>query len=316
MLGAHNYSGGARYRTRLPLTGEEAKAKVMLDLGKVAGTAEVHVNGKLAGIKVAPPWRLDVTGLLKEGENNIEVLVYNSLANHYQTIPSRYRGNPLSGLLGPVRLSSRDWPKGEAVLDGLLLSADGAVRISVATGSPADFDSRIGSAGNLLLRPGLLKSATGTRAHDGGGGEFSALFNGAAGNKNGGEDTANDGATFVGMQEGNILELLIDSAKAPAGVPVYAIRTYSGHADARASQHYTVFAATAAAPDQFVKLAEVDCDSPGGLNEISIETAKRTAIMEGVRSLRFVFKNGSLGFNLYREIAVLDKPLSQNQAKK
>ena len=46
------------------------------------------------------------------GENTLEVLVYNTLANHYQTIPSRYRGNPASGLIGPVRLLSRDWKTG------------------------------------------------------------------------------------------------------------------------------------------------------------------------------------------------------------
>jgi len=34
----------------------------------------------------------------------IEVLVFNTLANHYQTIPSRYRGDPVSGLIGPVKI--------------------------------------------------------------------------------------------------------------------------------------------------------------------------------------------------------------------
>jgi hypothetical protein len=27
-----------------------------------------------------------------------------TLANHYQTIPSQYRGDPKAGLIGPVRL--------------------------------------------------------------------------------------------------------------------------------------------------------------------------------------------------------------------
>jgi hypothetical protein len=68
----------------------------------VIATAEVLVNGKTAGVRVASPWRVEATGLLKAGENTIEVLVYNTLANHYQTIPSNYRGNPVSGLIGPV----------------------------------------------------------------------------------------------------------------------------------------------------------------------------------------------------------------------
>jgi hypothetical protein len=107
----NNYSGGVRYRTALALAAEEALARVVLDLGRVAGTAEIWVNGKKAGVRVAPPWRQEVTGLLKAGENSIEVLVCNTLANHYQTLPSRYRGDPLSGLLGPVRLLSREWPE-------------------------------------------------------------------------------------------------------------------------------------------------------------------------------------------------------------
>jgi hypothetical protein len=41
---------------------------------------------------------------VRRGQNRIEVLVYNTLANHYQTIPTRYRGSALSGLLGPVSL--------------------------------------------------------------------------------------------------------------------------------------------------------------------------------------------------------------------
>ena len=103
-----NYSGGARYTTRFTLTEKESKAKVALDLGRVVATAEVHVNGRKVGVRVAPPWRLEVTGFLKRGENTVEVLVYNTLANHYQTIPSNYRGKPVSGLMGPVRLLSRE----------------------------------------------------------------------------------------------------------------------------------------------------------------------------------------------------------------
>lgn len=101
----NNYSGGVRYTIRIPVTAEEAKARTVIDLGRVTATAEVYVNGRQAGIRVSPPWRLDVTGLLKEGENKIEVTVYSTLANHYQTIPSGYRGNPIAGLMGPVVLN-------------------------------------------------------------------------------------------------------------------------------------------------------------------------------------------------------------------
>ena len=45
---------------------------------------------------------------MKAGANALEVTVYNTLNNHYQTIPTRYR-TPVekapSGLLGPVTLN-------------------------------------------------------------------------------------------------------------------------------------------------------------------------------------------------------------------
>jgi hypothetical protein len=76
-----------------------------LDLGEVVATAEVHINGHKAGVLVSPPWKVDITEFVKEGDNKIEVLVYNTLANHYLTIPSLYKGNSLkSGLIGPVKI--------------------------------------------------------------------------------------------------------------------------------------------------------------------------------------------------------------------
>jgi hypothetical protein len=98
------YSGGAWYRNTVILTDEQAAGTVTLDLGHVVSSAEVRVNGRPAGVRVAPPWTVDVTPLIRTGVNRIEILVYNTLANHYQTIPTRYRGSPVSGLLGPVRV--------------------------------------------------------------------------------------------------------------------------------------------------------------------------------------------------------------------
>ena len=98
------YSGGAWYRKSVKLMPQQTNGPATLDLGRVVATAEVRVNGRLAGIRVAPPWTLDISGLLRPGENRIEVLVFNTLANHYRTIPTRYRGDDTSGLLGPVKL--------------------------------------------------------------------------------------------------------------------------------------------------------------------------------------------------------------------
>ena len=101
------YSGGAVYARQVTLTPDEASGPVVLDLGGVGATCEVAVNGESVRVLVCPPWRVDLTGRVKAGDNRLAVTVYNTLNNHYQTIPTRYRKPPAqepSGLLGPVRL--------------------------------------------------------------------------------------------------------------------------------------------------------------------------------------------------------------------
>jgi hypothetical protein len=100
----NNYSGGVRYATSIKLDASDIGNHVVLDLGSVAGTAEIVVNGQSAGVMVAAPWKQDIRSYIKKGENHIEIVIYNTLANHYQTIPSKYQGNPVSGLIGPVKI--------------------------------------------------------------------------------------------------------------------------------------------------------------------------------------------------------------------
>jgi hypothetical protein len=102
--GLSSYSGGVWYRKTVALGAAQSDREVWLDLGGVSSSAEVHVNGKRAGVKLAPPYRVDISKLVQAGPNRIEVLVYSALSNHYQTIPTRYRGTEPSGLLGPVKL--------------------------------------------------------------------------------------------------------------------------------------------------------------------------------------------------------------------
>jgi len=102
--GLHTYSGGAWYRQDIPLTEEQAACETVLDLGDVISTALVRINDVTIGTRIAPPWTFDLAGVLRAGSNRVEICVYNTLANHYQTIPTRFRGTPVSGLLGDVRL--------------------------------------------------------------------------------------------------------------------------------------------------------------------------------------------------------------------
>jgi hypothetical protein len=99
------YSGGMWYRKNVRLTEAQcAPAHVVLDLGDLVASAEVWVNGSVAGRRLTPPWVFDLAGKVRPGENRVEVLVYNTLGNLYLTAPSRYRGSAASGLFGPVRL--------------------------------------------------------------------------------------------------------------------------------------------------------------------------------------------------------------------
>lgn len=119
-----NFSGTALYRLEFDWKG---KSPALLDLGEVAHTAKVRLNGKDAGTCWSPPHRLDVGKLLREGSNVLEVEVTNLAANRIADLDRRkvpwkafheinfvnidYKPfdasgwEPMeSGLLGPVRI--------------------------------------------------------------------------------------------------------------------------------------------------------------------------------------------------------------------
>lgn len=103
-FGLGSYSGGVSYRRELHL---DQPGAVVLDLGVVRGTAEVHVNGRLAGVRVWSPYRFDLTGLVIDGINELTVTIFNTLGPMLDdTSPTAgvYGGQRVSGLLGPVRL--------------------------------------------------------------------------------------------------------------------------------------------------------------------------------------------------------------------
>lgn len=99
------YSGGMWYRKIIRVDDKQANSsKVLLHLGKLVASAEVFVNGASVGSKFSSPWIFDITGKLQTGENRIEILVNNTLGNHYLSTPSQYVGRTNSGLIGPVHL--------------------------------------------------------------------------------------------------------------------------------------------------------------------------------------------------------------------
>lgn len=111
------FSGGMWYRKAISIDATELESlkerngRFVLDLGRVSASCEVRVNGSLAAVLTTSPWRCDITKQLKSGDNRIEILVMSTMSNHYQTIPSQYRGKPEAGLIGPVRLCKEEVEK-------------------------------------------------------------------------------------------------------------------------------------------------------------------------------------------------------------
>lgn len=126
--GVKYYSGTATYQRALELPADWSASgrRVHLDLGDVREVAEVFVNGQSAGILWKPPFRADITDLIKPGSNELKIEVVNLWVNRLAgdaNLPADRRltrtnitsdnseGNPepwralQSGLLGPVRLT-------------------------------------------------------------------------------------------------------------------------------------------------------------------------------------------------------------------
>jgi len=81
--GVKYFSGTATYTKTIqaPQNWFEPGAKVLLDLGTVRDLAEVVINGKGMGILWKPPYQVDVTDVLKPGENVLEIKVTNQWTN-------------------------------------------------------------------------------------------------------------------------------------------------------------------------------------------------------------------------------------------
>ena len=121
--GIKYYSGIATYRKSFvrPESLTEGSG-VWLDLGKVHEMARVRLNGKDLGVVWCAPWRIDISGAIKAGNNDLEIEVANLWPNRLigdagkpeaQRFTWTIRKHPYnaksellpSGLLGPVQLS-------------------------------------------------------------------------------------------------------------------------------------------------------------------------------------------------------------------
>jgi hypothetical protein len=122
--GVKYFSGTATYSKKLDAPAEwfKGKSQLWLDLGIVKNLAEVKINGKSLGVLWEPPFRINISEAVKQGENEIEIKVTNLWVNRligdaqkgvekkitYTTMAFYKADSPLlpSGLIGPVRILS------------------------------------------------------------------------------------------------------------------------------------------------------------------------------------------------------------------
>jgi len=119
--GVRYFSGTGTYTktVQAPADWFQGGAELWLDLGDVKNLAEVAVNGRSLGILWKPPFRVNVTGALKPGANEVEIKVTNLWVNRiigdrqpgatpytFTTMRFYRADSPLlpSGLLGPVMI--------------------------------------------------------------------------------------------------------------------------------------------------------------------------------------------------------------------
>jgi hypothetical protein len=122
---ARFFSGRGIYEAEFQFSKRAANAGVLLDLGQVLETADVHLNGEHAGVAWMRPYQMEITHLLRPGANHLRIEVTNLLINKvlgigpidYSAVYARYgkrfppgdewekvREPFASGLLGPVQL--------------------------------------------------------------------------------------------------------------------------------------------------------------------------------------------------------------------
>jgi len=96
-LGYVHYSGSVEYSFELALSSSYQDYWLVLDLGKVEGAVEVKINGKPAGLKLAPPYQFALSDFIRAGNNQFQFILTNTASN-LLSLPKSF------GIFGPVRI--------------------------------------------------------------------------------------------------------------------------------------------------------------------------------------------------------------------
>jgi hypothetical protein len=100
--GLSQFAGTLRYKAELEIAVPNEGDAVGLDLGRLGEIAELKVNGRNLGFRVAPPFLWDISDVLKPGPNSVEIEVTNTARARWPDPFSH--GDAPSGLFGPVAL--------------------------------------------------------------------------------------------------------------------------------------------------------------------------------------------------------------------
>ncbi len=80
--GVKFFSGTATYSASFTAPASAVRAKrLILHIDNVRDIARIKINGKTTGLVWAPPYDIDVTGMLRAGANRVEIAVTNEWAN-------------------------------------------------------------------------------------------------------------------------------------------------------------------------------------------------------------------------------------------
>jgi hypothetical protein len=106
------FSGFFRYETsfELPL---ENTGTALVELEDAFEGVELWINGSYGGMKICPPYRFDISGLLKEGTNSLRLEVANTLDRRVRSIQGHSLGSRIrrSAVIEPSGLIGRVWIK-------------------------------------------------------------------------------------------------------------------------------------------------------------------------------------------------------------
>ncbi len=109
------FAGTAIYHKTIDIAPEfmAENQKIFIDLGVMNDIAEVLINGKNAGVLWYPPYSVDITGLLKTGNNTLEIAVTNNWANRLigdEQEPADFEwGKDRGEKMGRAILAYPDW---------------------------------------------------------------------------------------------------------------------------------------------------------------------------------------------------------------